>query len=396
MVLLHSYRAKLDFDESAHIGAALATGQGFSNPFGVPSGPTAWLAPVWPFVLSRIFVIFGVYTRAAIIAALFVNCTLSALTCIPVYFAARSTFGESIARQAAWTWTLFPYTMYWGMRWIWDTPLSALLLTTLFMMTLLLAESPNTWQWAVYGLLWGVAGLTNTAQLAFLPFAGIWICYRQFRQAKPFFGNAAMAAVLFFAVITPWMVRDYHVFHKFVPIRGNFGVEFHLGNTHGALGNWQLYLHPSQNILELRSYQQMGEAAYVKSKFDQARQFVHEEPGHFAFLTVARFFYYWSEPPHAENYPGIYEAKVGLFLACSVFAAWGLVLALRQRRPGAMLYLLLFLSYPTVYYITFPVTRYRHPVEPEMLMLVVFVISQLRTWDSEREEKRAVSDKPDR
>ncbi len=380
MVLFHTYSAKLDFDESGHIAASLASGQGFSNPFGPPTGPTAWLAPVWPFLLSRYFVLFGVYSRAAIVAALMLNCLFSAATSIPIYFSSLYTFGERIARQSAWVWVLFPYTMYWGFRSIWDTALSALLLTLLFMVTLQLAERGGAGKWTLYGVLWGIAGLTNTAQLAFLPFAGIWICGRRWSQSKTFFRDATVGALLFFSMIGPWIVRDYRVFQKFIPIRGNFGVEFHLGNSPTAQGDWQFYLHPSQNAVEFDRYRTMGEPAYVKSKLQQALQFVHDNPRRFAFLTFARFFYFWTEPPHAEKYPGMYEGKTFLFLAATVSAIWGLGLAMRQQSPGATLYLLLFLSYPTVYYITFILTRYRSPIEPEMLILTVFLVSQLRGW----------------
>jgi len=397
MVLFHTYSAKLDFDESGHIAAALAGGQGFSNPFGPPTGPTAWLAPAWPYLLSRYFVLFGAYSRMAIVAALLLNCAFSAVTCIPIYFSALYTFGERAARQSAWVWALFPYAMYWGFRSIWDTALSALLLTLLFMMTLQLAEEHgkcaisrgSAFAWATYGLLWGIAGLTNTAQLAFLPFAGIWICWRRHRQGKAFLRDATIGAILFFATIGPWMVRDYRVFHKFIPIRGNFGVEFHLGNSPTAQGDWQFYLHPSQNFVEFTRYREMGEPAYVKSKLQQALQFVQDEPRRFAYLSLARFFYFWTEPPHAEKYRGIYEAKTFLFLCATVSAFWGLGIALRQRLPGATLYLLLFLSYPTVYYITFILTRYRSPIEPEMLMLIVFLVSKLRDWDTRQHNGNA-------
>jgi 4-amino-4-deoxy-L-arabinose transferase-like glycosyltransferase len=376
MVLMHSYRVKLDFDEGAHIAAAIASGQGFSNPFGPPTGPTAWLGPLFPFILSRFFIAFGIYTPTAIFWALIFNCTVSALTCIPIYFIARYTFGDRVAAWSAWAWTLFPYTMYWGMRHPWDTPLSAFLLTLVFMMTIHLAESSTPLRWALYGLLWGIAGLCNTAELVFLPFAGCWICYRQFRQRKPFFLNASLGAALFFATIAPWIIRDYMVFHKFIPIRGNFGVEFHLGNSPQAQGAWQAFLHPSQNILELRLYKEMGEPAYVHSKLELASQFVRTHPARFAYLTFARFVYYWAGPPHAEKYPGIYEAKTFLNLCSSVFAFWGLLIAMRQRRPGAELFLFLLLFFPAIYYITFPVPRYRHPIEPAMLILIVFFASQ--------------------
>jgi hypothetical protein len=166
------------------------------------------------------------------------------------------------------------------------------------------------------------------------------------------------------------------VFHKFIPIRGNFGVEFHLGNSPQAQGAWQAFLHPSQNILELRLYKEMGEPAYVHSKLELASQFVRTHPARFAYLTFVRFVYYWAGPPHAEKYPGIYEAKTFLNLCSSVFAFWGLLIAMRQRRPGAELFLFLLLFFPAIYYITFPVPRYRHPIEPAMLILIVFFTSQ--------------------
>jgi 4-amino-4-deoxy-L-arabinose transferase-like glycosyltransferase len=387
MVLFHTYSARLDFDESGHIAAALATGHGFSDPFGPGTGPTAWLAPAWPFLLSRYFVLFGAYSRAAIVAGLLLNCALSAVTCIPIYFSSLHVFGERIARHSAWVWALFPYTMYWGFRSIWDTALSALLLATLFMLTLQLAEKGGAGRWAIYGIMWGLAGLTNTAQLAFLPFAGIWICWRRYRAGKAFFRDAAVGAILFFATVGPWLVRDYRTFHKFVPIRGNFGVEFHLGNSPSAQGDWQFYLHPSQNPVEFKRYREMGEPAYVKSKLQEAIKFVRENPGRFAYLSFARFFYFWTEPPHAEKFRGIYEGKTFLFLCATVSAMWGLGIAMRQRRPGATLFLLLFLTYPTVYYITFILTRYRSPIEPEMLILIVFFVSQLRTWDERQAAK---------
>src|SRR5260370_7007997 len=49
MVLIHSYRVKLDNDESAHIAASLSSGQGFTNPFCPPPCPTPFLAPPYPF-----------------------------------------------------------------------------------------------------------------------------------------------------------------------------------------------------------------------------------------------------------------------------------------------------------------------------------------------------------
>lgn len=374
--LFHTYRIDLTKDESANIAASLAAGHGFANPFGGITGPTAWLGPIYPFLLSLVFRVFGTFTRQSVLAALTINSLISALTAVPVFVIALKTFNLKVARWSAWMWALFPYTAYWGIRWVWDTSLSALLFTLLFMMTLLLAESGALSKWLLYGALWAVAGLTNTAELAFLPFAALWLLYQQPSRDKIFWRNAILSIAVFIAALVPWTVRNYEVFHKFMPVRGNFGVEFHLGNTSDAEGLWQFWLHPSQDPNQFRLYKEMGEVYYAKYKLKEALRFVHQQPKHFAYLTTAHFVYYWAGVPHAEKYRGIYELKSSMFLATTLLAIFGVAQALRKHRRGAVLYLLLLLSYPDIYYITFAHPRYRHPIEPEILILAVYIFTE--------------------
>ena len=68
-----------------------------------------------------------------------------------------------------------------------------------------------------------------------------------------------------------------------------------------------------------------------------------------------------------------------MFLASSVLALWGLLLALRRRARDATLFGLLLLFYPAIYYVVYPHPRYRHPIEPEMLILGVYLVSQAET-----------------
>jgi len=48
---------------------------------------------------------------------------------------------------------------------------------------------------------------------------------------------------------------------------------------------------------------------------------------------------------------------------------------------GAWLFAGLVLTYPTTYYFVFPHARYRHPIEPELFILVVFVLLQAARRD---------------
>src|ERR1700679_228054 len=55
--------------ESGNIAHSLAAGNGFSSPFRVDTGATAWLPPIYPMLLAGIFRIFGTYTFLSFVAA---------------------------------------------------------------------------------------------------------------------------------------------------------------------------------------------------------------------------------------------------------------------------------------------------------------------------------------
>jgi hypothetical protein len=55
--------------EAGRIARSITEGEGFSNPLFGQTGPTAWLAPVFPYLLAGIFKIFGIYSKSSAIAA---------------------------------------------------------------------------------------------------------------------------------------------------------------------------------------------------------------------------------------------------------------------------------------------------------------------------------------
>jgi hypothetical protein len=133
----------------------------------------------------------------------------------------------------------------------------------------------------------------------------------------------------------------------------------------------------------MRRYRELGELAYVAERKREALAYIREDYARFAGLNLRRIVYYWGGRPIAAENPALAFRSWGgpffgnsLFLASSVLAFWGLGRALRQRRPGAWLFLWLILFYPLVFYIAFPHPRYRHPIEPELGILMVYIISE--------------------
>jgi 4-amino-4-deoxy-L-arabinose transferase-like glycosyltransferase len=382
IVVAHTYKFKtLDNNfsfgwEMGRIGRSLAEGQGFSNPFNETTGPTAWEPPLYPFLIAGVFKLFGVYTHASALVLLGLNSLFSALTCVPIFLIAKRCFSDKLAIWSGWLWAVLPPVMYWCTRWVWETSLAALLLATIFWLTLDLEEREGLMPWLRFGLLWGIAALTNTSLLAFLPASGLWAWYRRWKRGKPSVIGVVVASLVFVACITPWVARNSVVFGRLMFLRSNFGAELRIGNGPWADGTWREYLHPTQNVSEMRRFRAMGEIAYVAERQREAIAFIREDYARFMWLNVKRFIYYWGGVPRSSEIPALAPIKNSVFLASSVLAFWGLGRALRKRKPGAWLFFWLILSYPALYYVVFPHPRYRHPIEPELGILMVYVVSE--------------------
>ncbi len=362
--------------EMGRIGASLASGHGFSSPFGASTGPTAWEPPLYPYLTSGVFVVFGIYSKTSAFVLLTLNSIFSALTCVPVFLIARRIFSERVAVGSAWAWALLPNIIFWSTRAIWETSLAALLLTTILWLALTLEDRDGWMPWLQFGLLWGIVALSSTSLLSFLPAAGLWAWYRRAQRGKPSLAGVAVASIVFFACITPWLMRNYETFGKFIFIRDNFGAELRLGNGPGADGTLMLYLDATHDADAMRQFQTMGELPYIAMRKRQALDYIKTDYARFAGLCVKRFFYFWAGPPKATSPWWMSQVKNLLFLAWSVLSFWGLVLALRRRKPGTWLMFWLFVLYPAIYYFVYSIPRYRHPLEPEMAMLAVFLLTE--------------------
>lgn len=382
IVIGHTYKFKTTDDnfsfgwEMGRIAASLASGHGFSNPFGPPTGPTAWEPPLYPYLMAGVFQLFGIYTRASAFVLLTLNSFFSALTCIPVFLIAKRVFSEKVAVGAAWAWALLPNVMFWCTRAVWETSLSALLLATVFWLALTLEERDGWLPWFQFGLLWGVIALNGTSLLSFLPAAGLWSWYRRAKRGKSSLAGVVLASALFFACITPWLVRNYRTFGKFIFIRDNFGAELRLGNGNGADGTLMLYLDPPHDPYAMHQFQTMGELNYIAMRKQQAIAYIKADYGRFAVLSIKRFLCFWAGPPRVTDPAWVGMAKDSLFLTSSVLMLWGLGRAMRQRRPGAWLMFWLVLFYPAIYYFVYAIPRYRHAIEPEMTILCVFLLTE--------------------
>jgi len=391
MTLAHTYRIRPAEDhfqfgwEAGRIARALVTGSGYGDPFAniylAHTGPTAWLPPFYPLLLASIFRVFGIFTAASAWVLFAIQSVFSAATALAVWSIAVRCFSRRVALWSAWIWALYPAAMQYAVRWPWEMTIT----TALFTFALALAirmrgigdaerdAGPLTGSWVLFGILWGLIALSNATLLIFLPVCGLWILAGS-HPLRLAIRDAVFAAAVFLACIAPWTARNYAVFHRFIPLRGNFGAELYMGNGPGSTGFLMEYLHPFQDPIQLRRYAQLGEVRYVAERNAAARAFIAAHPGHFAADVLRRIDFFWAGVPHPSDERWYNEiGRTVNFAFLSITGLLGLGLALRNRIPAAGLFACGFLLLPLPYYLVTVHARFRHPLEPLIAILGVYL-----------------------
>ena len=376
--------------ETGRIARSLVKGKGFSSPFFAETGPTTWVAPLFPLLLAGVFKIFGVYTKASALAILALDCLFSALTCIPVFLVAKKHFGERVALWSGWLWVFFPYSIFFAADFIWATTLSTLLFALVFLVVLHLEETSEISHWIGFGALAGFAALNDPIVMSAAPFLGAWCWYRRYRRGGRWFKPGVAAVLAVVAVSSPWFIRNYHAFGKFIPFRGNLGFEFYCGNNQDSWHWDPPGYHPSDTDQEWREYQQLGETGYVAHKRDQAFAFIRAHRQLYVTMTLRRVVYIWTGFwSFGERYLKEEPFDIPNIFFCTgltVIMLFGLRQAARDGLGVAIPYIIVFLSFPLVYYFTHPEDYHRRPIDPLFVVLAVYgVLSMKRRLQAHRE-----------
>jgi hypothetical protein len=372
--------------ETGSIAKSLATGKGFSSPFGKDTGPTAWLTPVYPLLVAGIFRVFGIFTRASFFAVVLLNALFSSGVCLPIFYAGKRIAGPGVASGAAWLWALFPNAVMFPFEWVWDTSLAALLGASILWATIELAESQRWRDWCLYGLLWGFTLMTNPSLGSLLPFLLGWATYRAYRAQQPrgteFHAKKPALVALSIAILCclPWTIRNYIVFHRLVPLRSNLPLELYIGNNenYAPRAAWPPQITKER---ELVRYFHMGEIGFMEEEKRKALAFMRAYPGVEVRLIADRFVAFWTGLVHPWQAFLSAESLVRVLLLCSTISALGGLLGIAALLWKRSAYVIPLAAYPVVfpwlYYLTHSNLRYRHPVDPVVLLLGAIAVASV-------------------
>jgi hypothetical protein len=299
---------------------------------------------------------------------------------VPLFAVGKRIAGGGVGATAAWLWAIYPNAVMTPFEWIWDTSLAALLSVVLLWATLRLAESRRMRDWCWYGLLWGFVLMTNPSLGSLLPFLLGWAAYRAWWKLTPRSTGRAWllqpSAALAIAILCciPWTIRNYTVFHRLVPLRSNFPLELYIGNNDNYDDQHPHYPGMITKDRETWRYIKMGETPFMDEEMRKAKKFIFSHPRVEGILFYERFIAFWGAIPNPiDKFMATDSWLVRSLILCAIVSGVGALAGIGVLLWNRSEYTVVLAVYPVVfpflYYITHTSLRYRHPIEPEILLL---------------------------
>ncbi len=366
--------------ENGEIAYALANGQGFSWPqmsraVGPPGDirkrhhpePTAWMAPIQPGIIALAFWTFGAYTAQAAIAVELFQVLLSVLICYVLFRLGKLLFNPWAGLLAALVFALYPASIHFALqKFEYTVPLT---LTGLLLIwrAIEFSERPNIAGSVALGALSGVALLVNPVILAFYPFALPLLVVRSHWEWRTRLKYAAVIVGCCAVVISPWLLRNYVVFDRFVFIKSNFGWELLRANySAGANAN------SATNRLAAQSANegQMGALSNQNALYR-----VLTTPSPLLSRIHGRVSKFWTTL--GDGTRGAAQLMAGMAYYSVLCGALAGIWIARRQKPVhlAILYLL---TIPIPFYLTWAsFARFRFPLEPILILFASYAVISL-------------------
>lgn len=365
--------------ENGSIASSIAQGKGFTNPFPrAETGPSAWVAPPFPYLLAAIFRIAGTQTEAAAHLGLFVQWLIYGASLGLLYQIVHRTFSDTSARCAVLIWLFNPTRI--GLTSKLLSEVCITIVAILLAIYALIRFQQNSTQRAasLAGLAMGFAVVCLPTIVVAFPF----YIYAFYRVAKnhmtlKWFSPAAVCA-LCIVVLTPWMVRNYVVFGKFVFVKSNFGQVLFASNNE-RVSPWESYTYV--DVTEKALLQQMGEIAYNRYSLLRGLAWIATHKYEYALRCLKRIPAFWLENPATGIKSRVWLTYQVLLLMSAVIGLWGHW----RRTPVTAFCFVMLLAVPSVYYLTGVPDghRLRLPSDPLLAIFASGVLAKfLRRWDA--------------
>lgn len=330
---------------------------------------------VYPVVLAVVLWV----TNHSEAAALVLQASLFAVTCLVIYLVARSFFGKVEAALAAVLAASHPGGLVYAGK-LHSQTLDVFLIVLSFLFLAHVTASSGPVRAAGTGVVAGLAALSRGSVVTFF---SLWAAWFLWKERRHLFG--ALRVVLTLAVggvfvIAPVLVRGYLMYGEVIPLRTDTGVNLWYGNHLGASGTSYTRSPSSVDVISQLAPTLAARIA-GRNEIDQNRvfmaaalEFAANDPAAAFLLFLKKIYYFWWFSPHTGlRYPTKWAIAYTIYYSVILFfGVVGLLLSLRSTRrsvrTGATLFLLIAASISATQALFYVEGRHRWAIEPLLLV----------------------------
>jgi hypothetical protein len=154
--------------EMGFVANSLIHGLGYSSPFGIPTGPTAIVAPGYPTLIATIFLIFGSSSFTSAIVIMSLQILVNLLTICLMMRVAAEVLDRRSALVAGSFWAV-SLPLLWIPTIFWETSISACAMVGMIALALRCRRAPTLPAWVLLGVFCSITSLINPALLGGIP-----------------------------------------------------------------------------------------------------------------------------------------------------------------------------------------------------------------------------------
>jgi hypothetical protein len=357
--------------ESWHLAHNISTTGNFASPFyQLDTGASAHLAPAFPAFLALLTRIFGTGAAGAYayqFAAALAMCLMVGLFPIASRILGMGVLTGFLA-GCLWIVAKLPVFPSWEVSY---TALGAVIATCLFRQYL---ESTTSSLKITIPLGFSI-GLLPLLTPTCIPILACWLIWLIHKRGVFLLRGPNLALIILPAMmISPWIARNYLIFHKIIPVRDNLGMELAVSNNDCAEFGVLLSevkhcfekVHPNANLEEATKVRTLGEARYNELRLRDGLRWIDENRSRFVALSRQRFIAFWMPHETADLLRDFWQRGVRLQPYSVYSMSWlslaGLWILARRDIRSAVLLAMWLVLFPLIYYVIQYEDRYRYPI----------------------------------
>ena len=341
------------------LARSLVDGRGYSftenwYPFTPANTPTAHWSFLYPIYLAGIYAVIGYHP---LVARLVQGILGGMLICFLVYLIGRRVANEVTGLVGAALAAVYGYFIYYNVALMTETFFIILILFSLYL-SIKLKDKPSLARWMYLGIALGLATLLRQTILIVIPFLLLWLIW-ELRTRESHWWHFALPVIIPVLMIVPWTIRNYLVYHQFLPLNSNAGYAFYASNNPNLETDWRndVVVVPVPKELAGKNEAELNQALTQKGA-----EFILSNPKRYLLLTLDKsleFFKFWPSSESGRMSNLVRVLSFGLYLP---FMLFGLYLSFSRWRSFAILYLFIVI-HTGIHLLTWPAPRYRLPVD---------------------------------